>query len=335
MSRRQWCISVLIMLGAGLLHGHALHAHEARPLHIRIEALTADAYLVTLKAPESITPDNLPEVRWPVTCASRTGTGITTATQRYWLRCPAGLGGEEIRIRYPLFNPSITTLITYSNPEHIDQQAILQPGEAAWRVPVTPGGQGLALNYLRLGMMHILTGVDHLLFITALMLIAGTGRRIVLAVTGFTLAHSLTLSLAALEMIEVPIPPTEVAIALSIAFLARELVSSDGASLTRRQPLLVAVVFGLLHGLGFAAALSEAGLPQHDVLLALLSFNLGVEAGQILFIVTVLLALRLASRVAGKYWLRLPAYLATATFVLGYGIGVTAAFWCVQRIMFW
>jgi HupE / UreJ protein len=138
-----------------------------------------------------------------------------------------------------------------------------------------------------------------------------------------------------LNLIAMPIPPTEVAIALSIAFLAREIVRPDSGSLTRRRPFLIATCFGLLHGLGFAAALREVGLPQRDILLALFSFNLGVEAGQLMFIALALMALWLARSIAGHHWQKLIAGSSLPMPTLGYGIGITAAFWCVQRILSW
>lgn len=305
-------------------------------MHVRIETLAAGAYQVTIRAPESIAGDNLPWVQWPDTCVGPAGSAIDTALQHYLLRCSSGLEGAKIAIRYPLFNPVITTLITWAAQPNTDMHAVLRPTESTWRVPAAPEPQHVMADYLRLGTEHILTGTDHLLFIGALLVIAGAGRRIVLAVTGFTLAHSLTLTLAALNFLAIPIPPTEVAIALSIAFLASELVRLNNQSLTRRRPFLVATCFGLLHGLGFAAALREVGLPQRDVLIALLSFNLGVEAGQILFIALALIALWLAEKTIIKnHWGKLMAHSPKTIPTLGYGIGATAAFWCVQRILLW
>ena len=305
-------------------------------MHVRIETMAAGAYQVTIKAPESIARDNLPWVQWPDTCVAPAGSAIDTALQHYLLRCPDGLEGAEFTIRYPLFNPVITTLVTWAAPPNADGHAVLRPTESTWRVPVKPEPQHVLADYLRLGIEHILTGMDHLLFIGALLVIAGAGRRIVLAVTGFTLGHSLTLTLAALNFLAIPIPPTEVAIALSIAFLARELVRPNNDSLTRRRPFLVATCFGLLHGLGFAAALREFGLPQRDILVALVSFNLGVEAGQILFIAMAIIALWLADKTIFKnHWEESMAHSPMTIPTLGYGIGATAAFWCVQRILAW
>jgi len=145
---------------------------------------------------------------------------------------------------------------------------------------------------LRLGVTHILTGADHLAFVLGLVLLVGLNRRLVWAVTAFTLAHSLTLGASALGWVHAPSATIEALVALSIVFVARELaVSRDRQGLTAQAPWLIAFAFGLLHGFAFAGALAEVGLPQDAIPLALLLFNLGVEAGQLLFIGAVMLLL--------------------------------------------
>jgi hydrogenase/urease accessory protein HupE len=199
--------------------------------------------------------------------------------------------------------------------------------------PAAPSSGAVAGTYLRLGIEHILTGPDHLAFVLALVLLTPVWRQLWKTVTAFTVAHSLTLVLATLDLLRLPQPPVEAAIALSILFVARELWfstkgrSSGGA----RRPWLVAFAFGLLHGLGFAGALGQIGLPVSDVPLALLTFNLGVELGQLAFVAVVLLAGRGLARLPAAWrdrgWLRLlPAY----------AIGALAMFWCIERVArFW
>jgi hydrogenase/urease accessory protein HupE len=179
------------------------------------------------------------------------------------------------------------------------------------------------------GIDHILFGYDHLLFVFALILIVPNLRVLVTTVTAFTLAHSITLALAALDIVRVPAPPVEAAVALSILLLASEIVRSRAGqpSLTARWPWFVAFSFGLLHGFGFASALSEIGLPRGDIPLALLTFNVGVEIGQLIFIAVVLASLALARRVP------IPATLSRcAQPVATYAIGTLAAFWFVERV---
>jgi hydrogenase/urease accessory protein HupE len=191
-----------------------------------------------------------------------------------------------------------------------------------------------ARDYFLLGVKHIWTGTDHLLFVLGLLMLAGTPRRIAAAITGFTIAHSLTLTLSTLGLVRLSVPPTEAGIALSILFLAREIARPDPESLSRRFPLAISSSFGLLHGFGFAAALSDAGLPRNEIPAALLFFNIGVEAGQLLFIAIVRAVIavlwrpivRLAERmhVELSYW--------SVERAGGYALGVCSSFWLLQRL---
>ncbi|MEZ5502279.1 MAG: HupE/UreJ family protein [Halioglobus sp.] len=173
--------------------------------------------------------------------------------------------------------------------------------------------------------------MDHLLFILALLILVRGTRRLVATITAFTVAHSLTLAAATLGFVHVPQSPVEATIALSIMFVACEIVHSRQGrpGLTERWPWLVAFAFGLLHGFGFASALSEVGLPPNAIVLALLFFNLGVEAGQLLFIAAVLVIVGLVRRLTRNVALSPPGW---AWSVPPYAIGGIAAFWLVQRI---
>jgi hydrogenase/urease accessory protein HupE len=185
------------------------------------------------------------------------------------------------------------------------------------------------MAYLVHGIEHILFGYDHLLFVLALILIVRSGRVLLITITSFTIAHSITLSLATLGVTHVSGPPVEAAIALSILLLACEIIRSQRgqAGLTARWPWAVAFSFGLLHGFGFASALTEIGLPQGDIPLALFAFNVGVEIGQLAFIAAVLCTLR-AARL-----LRLPAPVERyAPALTTYAIGILAAYWFFERL---
>jgi hydrogenase/urease accessory protein HupE len=181
-------------------------------------------------------------------------------------------------------------------------------------------------GYFRLGVEHILFGVDHLLFVLALVLIVRSVSLLIKTITAFTVAHSITLALATLGVVHVPSAPVEATIALSIVFVASEILRSRRGErgLTESAPWLVAGTFGLLHGFGFAGALSQVGLPPNDIPLALLFFNLGVEAGQLLFVAAVLMAIALIRRVEFAFprWTQLAA---------PYAIGSVAMFWVIQR----
>lgn len=312
------CALWLAILGGGIAG-----AHEARPVALDIRQGEGPHYKIDLRVPVSVAPDNRPVVRWPQACQA-----LSTSL----LRCEQPLQGQPLRIEWPLYNPSVTTLVRYQPREGAVIAAVLPPEVTEWLVPLEPTRFGVMRGYLRLGVGHILGGVDHLLFVLGLLLLARGWRALLLAVTGFTLGHSLTLTLAALGFVRVPIAPTEAAIALSILFLAREALRPPGESLLRRFPLLVSASFGLLHGLGFAAALGETGLPEREIAWALLFFNLGVEAGQLVFIVAVLAGTALLMRlVAGSDGLA--ARIRGAIPIAGaWVIGVPAAYWFLQRL---
>jgi hypothetical protein len=236
-------------------------------------------------------------------------------------------------VRYPIYNPALATLFRLIGQDGETTTKVLPPDQPSWQVPRKPSLAEVASGYLRLGIEHIWTGVDHLLFVAGLLILAGSLRRVLYAVTGFTLAHSITLSLSALDIVRPPGPPVEAAIALSILFLAREIASPTPGGVAGRFPVLVSSSFGLLHGFGFAAALREAGLPKGELVTGLLCFNLGVEIGQIAFIAGLLVlwwAVRRGAALVGPQ-VGLhgpPVRLAT---LAGYALGVPAAFWFIQR----
>jgi len=203
----------------------------------------------------------------------------------------------------------------------------LTPSAPSFVVAAAAGTLGVARTYTLLGGEHILSGIDHLLFVLALLIITRGGWKLVQTVTAFTLSHSISLTLAALGYIHVPQQPVEAMIALSIVFVAMEIVHSQQGrlGLTARAPWIVALTFGLMHGLGFASGLSEAGLPAGHVPTALFFFSLGVETGHLLFIGGVLSLIALARRIN----VRVPSW---TRLVPPYAIGSLAMFWVIQRI---
>jgi hydrogenase/urease accessory protein HupE len=210
-------------------------------------------------------------------------------------------------------------------------EALLRPAQPAVTLDLS-GPKGIAVpGYLVLGVEHILTGADHLMFVLGLLLLIGPNWRIVKAVSAFTVAHSITLALAALGYIRFPSAVIEALVALSILFVAVELVPSRDRppTLTRRHPWLIAFAFGLLHGMAFAGALAQIGLPPHAAPAALFLFNVGVEIGQLLFIAAALgtiFALRALRRRSG-----FPAD-ALARLGPAYAIGGFAAYWLIERL---
>ena len=255
--------------------------------------------------------------RWPDGC---------TADESGLLRCGAGgLNGTlEIDGVGEQYSAALLTIHWIDGESSVHTLTAAQPSVRLFgsaddkRSMVDIGGA-----YLVLGIEHILSGFDHLLFVIALLFLVGFNRRLVLTVTAFTLAHSLTLALSALGLVTLRPPPVEATIALSIALVAAEAMSGE-QTLARRWPALVAFAFGLVHGLGFAGALKEIGLPQNHLPAALLTFNLGVEAGQLLVI----------GAAFGIYRLLAPARLFVAARKPAlYAIGTVAAYWSIGRIV--
>jgi hypothetical protein len=248
------------------------------------------------------------------------------------LDCPDGLGGKTFTVS-GLRETQTDVLLRVAYLDGSASNQRLTPEAATVTIPLRPSALEVVRTYLVLGVEHILLGFDHLLFVLALLLLVRSIGRLVATVTAFTVAHSITLAAATLGFVHVPSAPVEAVIALSILFLASELARRSfaasaevDASLTSRFPWVVAFAFGLLHGFGFAGALSEVGVPQEAVPLALLFFNVGVELGQLLFIAAVfgLAALvRLGS-------VRIPTVWRTA---VAYGVGSAAAFWVVERTL--
>jgi hydrogenase/urease accessory protein HupE len=236
-----------------------------------------------------------------------------------------GLAGESIAIAG--LATTLTDVIVRVDLPALRETVLLKPAAASFTITGQTTWDEVASDYLVLGIEHILLGVDHLLFVLGLLLVVRHTWPLVKTITAFTVAHSITLAAATLGWVHVPGAPVEATIALSIVFLAAEIVHArrGRVGLAHRLPWLVAFVFGLLHGFGFAGALAEVGLPDADIPLALLFFNLGVEAGQLAFIAAVAAThavVRRVSRLELRRYEAIPAY----------GIGGIAAFWTIERI---
>ncbi len=327
-SKQRKLLYVLVCL-TWLLCMQAL-AHDARPVVVNINEALPDIFQAEVKVPPTVSSDNLPLVLWPSYCEP----ADSGATDRALMRCASGMAGQVLALDYPQFNPSLATFFRVTALDGSESTALLAPSDDSWRVPEAMTAARVAGNYLLLGIEHIIGGLDHLLFVLGLLVIARTPRRILLTVTGFTLAHSITLSLSSLGLLSLPIVPVEAAIALSILFLAHEIGQQHKDSLTWRYPLLVSFGFGLLHGLGFASALGEIGLLQNEVLLSLLFFNLGVETGQILFILLIMALVWLLNSLAGKRSGNAGSEVLVrrTDMVAAYVIGVPAAYWFIDRV---
>ncbi|WP_171122688.1 MULTISPECIES: HupE/UreJ family protein [unclassified Ruegeria] len=324
---------VLLTVWAAL-SGAPAQAHALDPGYLELRQLAQNTWQVLWRKPDvtgrPMTIDAvLPESCTPARGPEPTSDGVAWVS--VWVaECETGLGGNSVKIDgletqrndvllrlQPLDAPTTTLRFT--------------PDTVELEIPRQPTTLAVFTSYFRLGFEHILEGWDHLLFVFALFLLVRDKWRLVGAVTAFTVAHSITLALATLGVLNVPGPPVEAVIALSIVFLALEILRrKDGhLRLSEQYPWIVCFCFGLLHGLGFAGALAEIGIPPQDVFAALLSFNLGVEAGQLLFIAAlsaVLMAWRFTTPSGSG---RLATY---SMPIAGYAIGCVSIYWLVERV---
>lgn len=330
MTARSLCALLLTAL-ACLGTSSLADAHEVRPGYLEFVERSDGDWDVTWKVPlrgqarlriDPIFPESFERVT--VERAFRTGDAYVT---QWRFRIPDGLVGQEIGIE-GLQRTLTDALLRIGFADGRTIAVRLKPNDRFFTVPAEPSTMQLGWTYLVLGVEHILGGIDHLLFVLALLLIVGSTGTLVKTVTSFTIAHSITLALATLGFVYMPGPPVEAVIALSIVFVASELVhrGQGRVGLTERHPWVVAFTFGLLHGFGFAGALHEVGLPQGDIPLALFTFNVGVEAGQLMFVAAVLVVRWLA----GKLPVTWPRW---GWKVAPYGIGSIAAFWVIERVL--
>jgi hydrogenase/urease accessory protein HupE len=309
------------------------HAHESRPAYLEIEETAPGQYDLRWRTPM------LGSLPLPVVLRLPEGVRNTqepvvqqlsdSLLERRWIDAgPEGLTGE--RIGFPGLELTITDVVVRAKLlDGRSWMGIARPSQPWVEIEASRGLFAVAWDFLRQGFDHILSGWDHLLFVFGLLLLVRSPWMLVRTITAFTIAHSITLAAATLGYVQPPAQPIEAGIALSILFLGVEIVRADqgGTSFTIRNPWVVAFVFGLLHGFGFASALSAAGLPPTDVPLALVSFNIGVEFGQLAFVSVVLLA-GYAIRLLGITWPR------RAELVPAYLVGSLGAFWLLQRLAF-
>lgn len=328
-------------------------ADDARPVLVSLTALGSDdsqqpRYQVLFKVPNSGRLTQPPALVLPQPCrwqSERSEYRSDSRTQRGIVVCTTPLKGQTLALHYPQANPGLFTLFRFTGADgSVLMAELLRPDQLSWQLSGRAISANVLRDYLVLGVEHIWKGIDHLLFVSCLVLLTlPNWRRLLLTITGFTAAHSVTLALAAVDWVRLPIAPVEAVIALSVLFLAVELARQQRDSLTYRQPLLVSVAFGLLHGFGFAAVLQEIGLPEQQFITALLGFNLGVELGQLLFIAALMVlfaAASLLARVGGaakpatagvRQLLTQPPQGAVRALAL-YATGSLAALWVFERL---
>lgn len=329
-------IRALFILFLTFFISYPLNAHELRPAYLEIKSINEDTYSVLFKIPAR-GPDkrlalylNLPKNIKTITKVNTKFTG-SAFVERSTIQKPGGLKGSTISIN-GLSNTLTDVLVRIELNKDEIQTLRLTPKSSSFIVEGNPGKFKVIKTYLLLGIEHILKGIDHLLFLVCLLIIAKTPKKILITITGFTIAHSITLILSALNLVKIPIAPVEAVIALSIVFVAREIIQKNETSLTYKYPIAVSSSFGLLHGFGFASVLKEIGLPQNEIISSLLFFNVGVEIGQILFVagfITILYFLKIIINKSYEYFFKFEK-------VTAFVIGCLASFWMIQRVYsFW
>ena len=300
---------------AALVCSFQAAAHEMTIAELELREAAQGTFLWQWTASE-LPPGQELSFQWPDSCASEPNV----------LRCgPKGLSGEVavtgvgksysaalLKVYWFDGQTSVYTFTTAQRSTHLFGSADDKRGMGE-----------IARAYSVLGVEHILSGFDHLLFVVALLFLVGFNRRLLITITAITAAHSLTLALSALGLLTLRSPPVEATIALSIVLVAAEALH-DGRTLARRWPAVVAFLFGLVHGLGFAGALKEIGLPQNHLMVALLTFNVGVELGQLLVVAAAYVLYRALAAVPSAALARAPAL---------YAIGAVAAYWSIGRIV--
>ncbi len=311
------------------------HADEFKPGYLQLTQLDHETYDVLWKIPaidESTTlkvrpqfPDGT-EALTPL--RSTFSRGVTV--QRWRIRVPRGLDGQAVHFSQ-LSETRIDVLARLVRLDGSVQLERILPVRPRFVAKPSPGSMEVVTTYTVLGIEHILTGFDHLLYVLGMLILVGGWRRIVATMSAFTATHSLTLTAAALGWVHVPQAPVEACIALSILFVAREIVQVHRGrpGITARWPWAVSFTFGLMHGFGFAGALAEVGLPQSSIPIALLFFNVGVEIGQLLFVGAVLAVIAAGWRAGHRLQLSQPTW---TSRIAPYAIGALASFWLVERV---
>lgn len=328
MSSRATCLAFVVGWLPTLLGAEPVAAHRLAPVLWELRESFGGRVEIRWKAALVQPAGSALRPMLPAACESVDSPVATrdssSATLRWSVACGhRGLVGQTLRVEgLPGSGTDVVLRIELADGRQL--QAVLSGSRGSFRVPERDGRLAMLADYAALGVGHILSGLDHLLFVLGLLLLVRRRRRLMATITAFTVGHSLTLSLAVLGVVAFSAPLVEVLIAGSLLVLASQLAQPASAPSRGRTPWVLALGFGLLHGFGFAGALAEAGLPAGEIPLALLAFNTGIEAGQIGFVAAVLVL----GPMLRPIWARAPAWCAR---VPAYAIGSLAAFWCFER----
>ena len=322
---RTWLLLLIFLCSFKLI------ADDMRPASVTVTAINATDFNVVWKIPirngikEEMQISLSDDVRSLQPMRKRFINNAYVEYHQY--SRPAGIMGLDINVE-GIERSSGDVLLRVIDQQQQSATYVLNIERPSWQIESFNGltAWQTAIAYIELGIEHILIGLDHLLFVACLVYISGTKRKLILTITGFTIAHSITLFISATGIFSIPIQPVEAVIALSIVFLAWEIAKNKQDSISIRYPVLVSSSFGLLHGFGFAAVLGEIGLPVNEKLLALLSFNIGVELGQLIFVLALYVIFHLIRMVYAQLTL---AHLRTP---ISYTCGIVASFWMIERL---
>jgi hypothetical protein len=325
------CLRILLTLVLGFCVLPAAQAHRFAPSLLNVKEIAPQQYNMVWKTPAQGVSNTPLRPVWPQACEVTNAsepqledTGVVTSWQ---MQCSSlgdnGLVGQTLGVSGLGANQA-SAMVMVSLLDGRQYQQVLDTEQPEFVVPAESSAGDVAGDYTQLGIEHIWTGFDHLMFVFGLLLLVGGGSRLLWTITAFTVGHSITLSLVTLGFFDYPVALVEFAIALSIFILAVELTRVDKHDALWRNPWWLAGGFGLLHGMGFAGALAETGLPQDNVPLALLFFNVGIEIGQLAFIAAVLVVWYLIRKPLAPFGDRLlpiPIYI----------LGSLSAMWCIER----
>ena len=309
----------------------SLNADEVRPCYLELTEKTANNFSVVFKVPAKGDKKLSLKVVLPKSCKISsplyTQFRKNVYTEKYTIGCQNSLAENSISIE-GLQNTRTDLLLRLEFLDKTSQSTLLTPSKNNYKVQKSASSLQVVETYTWLGITHILLGFDHLMFVFALLLIVDSMRKLLFTITAFTLAHSITLAGSSLGLLYLPQKPVEAVIALSILFLAVEIVNEKKGirGITSQYPWIVAFIFGLLHGFGFAGALAEIGLPENAITLALIFFNVGVELGQLFFVASVtfisILLVRFITENIQIFTKQIIVYL----------IGITSTFWLIERV---
>lgn len=322
---------VCLILVLGVMLTQFAHAHRFAPSLLKVTEIAEQRYNMVWKTPAQATSKIPLRPVWPDTCEVENASPVqmegTGKVNSWQLRCvdlgADGLVGSSLGVEGLGANQA-SAMVMISLKDGRQYQQVLNAEQPEFVIPEESSAGEVMTDYMTLGMEHIWSGIDHLLFVFGLLLLVGGGSRLLWTITAFTVGHSITLSLVTLGFFDYPVALVEFAIALSIFVLAVELTRKERNDALWRNPWWLAGGFGLLHGMGFAGALAETGLPQDNVPLALLFFNVGIEIGQIAFIMVILGVWYLLRKPLAPWQDRLwpiPVYV----------LGALSAMWCIER----